>query len=251
MAILDKKFIRDLKITKAYEKGKQDANLVNQLLIGEKPGQSPGDDRTKDPYDKNWPGRGTAPRPEDRPNIPTKLANLKSFPEGGFTTTSGALIDGRNGKAYYYIDGILVPDGDFDPDKHGMIIPLAQKQLQINPQIAHAGPGQYYTEEGEVTDVSPYTFNRNTTELEVPWLKEQYKENEPEYEKKHIENYHDLKIKNVGDPLANLPYQDGRAPTRPFYNNPYPGGRPDLFIKTRDLKKDALERYIQNINMPT
>ena len=126
-----------------------------------------------------------------------------------------------------------------------------QNQSNNDVRIAHAGPGQYYTEEGEVTDVSPYTFNRNTTELEVPWLKEQYKENEPEYEKKHIENYHDLKIKNVGDPLANLPYQDGRAPTRPFYNNPYPGGRPDLFIKTRDLKKDALERYIQNINMPT
>ena len=31
--------------------------------------------------------------------------------------------------------------------------------------------------------------------------------------------------------IANLPYQDGRAPTRPFYNSPY--GQPDLFIKDK------------------
>tara|TARA_Y100001973_G_scaffold13875_1_gene19730 strand:- start:39 stop:302 length:264 start_codon:yes stop_codon:yes gene_type:complete len=33
--------------------------------------------------------------------------------------------------------------------------------------------------------------------------------------------------------LAQSP-QDGRAPTRLFYNNPYPGGKPDVFIKTKD-----------------
>ena len=26
-------------------------------------------------WDKSWPGRGTKPRPEDKPNVPTKLAH--------------------------------------------------------------------------------------------------------------------------------------------------------------------------------
>ena len=35
--------------------------------------------------------------------------------------------------------------------------------------------------------------------------------------------------------------QDGKIPTRPFYNRPYE--KPDRFIKTDDLKKDATERF--------
>ena len=50
MVYREKKFNPALGLTikKAYEEGKQDANLVRDLLISEqKPGQSPGDDRSK------------------------------------------------------------------------------------------------------------------------------------------------------------------------------------------------------------
>ena len=40
--------------------------------------------------------------------------------------------------------------------------------------------------------------------------------------------------------LASTP-QDGKIPTRPFYNRPYE--KPDRFIKTDDMKKDATERF--------
>ena len=43
--------------------------------IAEGKGGSPG---TPTPdWDKDWPDKGTKPRPEDRPNIPTKLARMK------------------------------------------------------------------------------------------------------------------------------------------------------------------------------
>ena len=45
--------------------------------------------------------------------------------------------------------------------------------------------------------------------------------------------------------IASTP-QDGRAPTRPFYNNPYPGGRPDLFIKTPDRIKESRRMFELN-----
>jgi len=45
--------------------------------------------------------------------------------------------------------------------------------------------------------------------------------------------------------IASTP-QDGRAPTRPFYNNPYPGGRPDLFIKTQDRIKESRRMFELN-----
>ncbi len=46
------------------------------------------------------------------------------------------------------------------------------------------------------------------------------------------------------NPLANLPYQDGRAPTRPFYNAPY--AKPDLFIKDKQSIDDAKKRFKLN-----
>ena len=158
-------------------------------MIGK--GGSPG---TPTPdWDKNWPKPGTKPRPEDRPNIPTKLASLADGkPDASImthVTEKGFFLDGQ-GKSYMQNRGNFYDAGDYNLDVHGLPVPLA-KQLQINPQIAHAGPGQYYTEEGEVTDVSPYTFNRNTTELEVPWLKEQYYQDLPRREKLH----EDLKIR--------------------------------------------------------
>jgi len=54
-----------------------------------------------------------------------------------------------------------------------------------------------------------------------------------------------LKIGNQN--LASTP-QDGRAPSRLFYNRPYES--PDLFIKTPDLKEGAKKRFMQNTGIP-
>ena len=51
-----------------------------------------------------------------------RIAGVPDFPGGGYGTTSGALVD-RNGEAYFLIDGELIPQGGYDPAKHGDIIP--------------------------------------------------------------------------------------------------------------------------------
>ena len=150
------------------------------------------------------PGKGGSPgqpydAPKEDPNNPyvpapprPKLANLADGEADAsimnYVTVGGFFLDGQ-GRAYMQTGGKLYDAGEYNPDIHGLPVPLVQ-QMQINPMIAHAGPGQFYTEEGEVTDVSPYTFNRNTTELEVPWLKEQDEQNLPQYLNQHMKIYH-------------------------------------------------------------
>ena len=115
----------------------EDKGLMRGLMISEqKPGQSPGDDRTKEPYDKDWP-----------PPAPLK------------------------------------------------------------PRLAHAGPGQFYDEEGNVTDTHPYKFNRNTTELEVPWLKEQYYDDLPRREQMHERLDHSSLIRDLQIAGNNAPLE--------------------------------------------
>tara|TARA_R100000152_G_C6626191_1_gene75283 strand:+ start:149 stop:574 length:426 start_codon:yes stop_codon:yes gene_type:complete len=58
---------------------------------------------------------------------------------------------------------------------------------QNNMMIAH---GEYFDDEGEPIEKAPYIFNRNTTELEVPWLKEDYYKDLPRRKKLHDKNYH-------------------------------------------------------------
>jgi len=50
--------------------------------------------------------------------------------------------------------------------------------------------------------------------------------------------------------MANLPYQDGRAPTRLFYDTPFglPSNQP--FIKTQDLKDEAFKKFLINTGIP-
>ena len=94
MAILEKKINPSLrlKIRDAYQQGKKDSDLVNQLLISEGKGGSP---NTPTPdWDKDWPKPGTKPRPEDRPNIPTKLANFMGLSGQGTTLSEEAYWDG-------------------------------------------------------------------------------------------------------------------------------------------------------------
>ena len=80
------------------------------------------------------PGKGGAPgQPYDAPKedpknpyVPApskpKLAGVPDFPGGGYGSTSGAIVD-LNGEAYFLIDGELIPQGGYDPAKHGDLIP--------------------------------------------------------------------------------------------------------------------------------
>ena len=68
-------------------------------------------------------------RPADSPYLPGKspipskgLAGVPDFPGGGYGSTSGAIVD-LNGEAYFLIDGELIPQGGYDPAKHGDLIP--------------------------------------------------------------------------------------------------------------------------------
>ena len=79
------------------------------------------------------PGKGGSPgqpyeAPKEdpkNPNVPApkpKLAGVPAFPGGGYGSTSGAIVD-LNGEAYFLIDGELIPQGGYDPAKHGDLIP--------------------------------------------------------------------------------------------------------------------------------
>ena len=50
------------------------------------------------------------------------LSGVPSFPGGGYSSTSGAFVD-LSGEAYFLIDGELIPQGGYDPAKHGDLIP--------------------------------------------------------------------------------------------------------------------------------
>tara|TARA_R100001510_G_C7598224_1_gene165652 strand:- start:48 stop:842 length:795 start_codon:yes stop_codon:yes gene_type:complete len=203
------KWAEMLKIKQAEDKAVKEALRANKAagLMSEKPGQSPGDDRTKDPYDKNWPGRGTSPRPEDRP----KLAGAQDINTKTNPLQDGSFLD-EDGNRYLWSPrgGKFIDMGPYDPDFHGLPLPLAQNRNGM--MVAHAGPGQFYDETGNVTDTHPYKFNRNTTELEVPWLKEQYYDDLPRREQMHEQLDHTSLMMRPEILLANaadVPLGDG------------------------------------------
>ena len=79
------------------------------------------------------PGKGGSPgqpyeAPKEDPKNPyvpapkRDLAGVPNFPGGGFGSTSGAFVD-LSGEAYFLIDGELIPQGGYDPAKHGDLIP--------------------------------------------------------------------------------------------------------------------------------
>lgn len=51
-----------------------------------------------------------------------RIAGVPNFPGGGFTTTSGAFVD-LSGEAYYLDGGELIPQGGYDPSRHGDLLP--------------------------------------------------------------------------------------------------------------------------------
>ena len=61
-------------------------------------------------------------KPSPMANQGMMIAGTPNFPGGGFTTTSGAFVD-LSGEAYYLDGGELIPQGGYDPAKHGDVIP--------------------------------------------------------------------------------------------------------------------------------
>ncbi len=127
----EKKRVFDPSLLIQNQKWKSDT--IKELMISEGKGGSPG---TPTPdWDKGWPKPGTKPRPEDRPNIPTKLAGSGG---GGYMTTNGGIV-GLDGSVYYNDNGVLRYDGTYDEKIHGEIIPpigLEQANLRNGLKIA-------------------------------------------------------------------------------------------------------------------
>ena len=114
------------------------SDTIKELMISEGKGGSPG---TPTPgWDKGWPDKGTKPRPEDRPNIPTKLASLQDGkPDSSImthVTEKGFFLDGQ-GKSYMQNGGNFYDAGDYDLNIHGLPVPLAEYQARKGLKIAH------------------------------------------------------------------------------------------------------------------
>ena len=69
-----------------------------------------------------------------------RIAGVPNFPGGGYGSTSGAFVD-LSGEAYFLIDGELIPQGGYDPAKHGDLIPHGGPDIpqamnnKINPMM--------------------------------------------------------------------------------------------------------------------
>ena len=91
-------------------------------MISEGKGGSPG---TPTPdWDKNWPGKGTRPRPEDRPKTAMNFEDT-GLSEGGFISTDKPHIYINSGAEAYILEpnGNFKFDGFYDPARHGNAFP--------------------------------------------------------------------------------------------------------------------------------
>ena len=182
------------------------------------------------------------PAPSGPYSPPPKRKELASGP-GYHTTSSGGIVD-MSGRVFYNDNGTLRLDGDYDEKIHGELFPPideANRSMQINQDIAR--DFTYGAEPGGVVTPRYFTPPELRDYFRTPAIKEK--------ELFHFNNF----IRSMGGGLdtvrrrtplsiANLPYQDGRAPTRPFYNAPY--SKPDLFIKDKQSIDDAKKRFKLN-----
>ena len=68
---------------------------------------------------------------KNKRNQDMTIAGAPNFPGGGFTTTSGAFVD-LSGEAYYLDRGELIPEGGYDPAKHGDLIPDGGPDMRVD-----------------------------------------------------------------------------------------------------------------------
>ena len=127
------------------------------------------------------PGKGGSPgQPYDPPKptgpyVPAPSRNLANLADGtpdasimNYVTEQGFFLDGQGG-AYMQTGGKLYDAGEYNPDIHGLPVPLVQ-QMQINPDVANITP----------KDFSPPPF-RYMPHIRIPAIKEA--------EMKHMKNF--------------------------------------------------------------
>ena len=129
------------------------------------------------------PGKGGAPgQPYDAPKedpknpyVPAPKRDLANLADGepdpsimNYVTEQGFFLDGQ-GKAYMQGGGKFQDAGNYNPDIHGLPVPLAQ-QMQINPNVANITP----------KDFSPPPF-RYFNHIRTPEIRKQ--------EMKHMKNF--------------------------------------------------------------
>ena len=191
-------YINDLLISDIYNSG--EAGLAMGKIPpgkGGSPGQpydppkedpknpyvpAPGRNLVSTPQDGRTPTRPFYNRPYDKPDLFIKdkqmiqdskdrfkgltgidLANLADGqPDASimnYVTENGFFLDGQ-GKAYMQTGGKLYDAGGYNPDIHGLPVPLAQ-QMQINQDVANITP----------KDFSPPPF-RYMPHIRIPSIKE-------------------------------------------------------------------------------
>ena len=112
------------------------------------------------------PGKGGAPgQPYDAPKEDPKnpyvpapkrdLAGAPNFPGGGYTTTSGAFVD-LSGEAYYLEGGELIPQGGYDPSRHGDLIPEGGPDRVMNNQDMMIARGPELGGTGRLLTIGEY-----------------------------------------------------------------------------------------------
>ena len=151
-------------ILSIYGRGEPGLAMADPLPTGpdrDKPVQAPGKDGV--PSSPYLPGKSP---------MPSKLANLTDgTPDASimnYVTEQGFFLDGQGG-AYMQTGGKLYDAGEYNPDIHGLPVPLVQ-QMQINPDVANITP----------KDFSPPPF-RYMPHIRIPAIKEA--------EMKHMKNF--------------------------------------------------------------
>ena len=183
------------------------------------------------PHLRGWIFRKADASPQDG----MKIANFLTPSGSGRTISEEAYWDGYDTIMNTTIDGS-------DEQIKRLNILWHQFNDQVsNPQselmISHHTGGKHFTEpsmEELIDGLINGDVPRGT-------LGDEETENRLIEERQNQLQQQSLMIKNN---VANLPYQDGRAPTRLFYNAPY--AKPDVFIKDKQIIEDAKKRFKWN-----
>ena len=152
-------------------------DLILSMYVKGEPGLAMADPLPKDDPNKpvKPPGKDGVPSSPYLPGkspMPSKLASLADGEADpsimNYVTEKGFFLDGQ-GDAYMQTGGKFYDAGGYNPDIHGLPVPLAQ-QMQINQNIANITP----------KDFSPPPF-RYFNHIRTPEIKKQ--------EMKHMKNF--------------------------------------------------------------
>ncbi len=135
------------------------------LAMAHPPGQLPPYVPPNKPSSPWEPGKSPAPSRED------KIAMDPFEPDSSimnYVTEKGFFLDGQGG-AYMQTEGKFYDAGGYNPDVHGLPVPLSQ-QMQINQDVANITP----------KDFSPPPF-RYMPHIRIPAIKDA--------EMKHMKNF--------------------------------------------------------------